>query len=308
MLMNTCSQQDYLQHSNGSHALNPSPWPALMAAGLFHVVAWLAVIMHDFFPSPEYINMVIKMRLFHIMYSIFYVNDNHHVLVYENINPIFLALLLSSLVFTFWIRDVLREGTFTDHHTDLVKKSLRLGMLLFIVSEIFFFLGFFWAYFHAALAPSIVFGSVWPPVGLHIIAAYQIPLANTFILLSSGACITVGHHQHLQDKREYTIMCLIATILLALLFTRLQIFEYFNAAFDISDSVYGASFYLSTGFHGVHVIIGTIFIVVTTIRIVNSHLTVRNHFGLEAAAWYWHFVDVIWLFLFLSVYIWGNYT
>lgn len=248
MLMNNCSQQDYLQHSNDSHALNPSPWPILMAVSLFQVVAWLAAIMHDFFPSAEYINMVIKTGLFHIMYSIFYVKENNQVLLYENIKPIYLALMLSIIVFSFWLRDVIREGTFTDHHTGLVKKSLRMGMLLFIVSEMFFFLGFFWAYFHAALAPSIVFGSVWPPVGVHIISASQIPLANTFILLSSGACITVGHHQHLQDKREYSAMCLLATIFLAILFTRLQIFEYFNAPFDISDSVYGASFYFPLDF------------------------------------------------------------
>ena len=240
-------QQDYLLHTHYSHALNPSPWPILMSISLFQLVAWLASRMHEFIPSIDYINTLIKMRLFDIIYSFHYIEQNKedglNVILFENVKTIYLAFMLSIVVFSFWLRDVIREGTFTDHHTGLVKKSLRMGMLLFIVSEMFFFLGFFWAYFHAALAPSIVLGSIWPPTGVHIISAYQIPLANTIILLSSGACITVGHHQLLQDKREYSGMCLMATIGLAIIFTRLQIFEYFNAAFDISDSVYGACFY-----------------------------------------------------------------
>jgi len=216
-------EQNYLLHSHRYHAVNPSPWPLFMSMSLFQLVAWLALIMHNFLPSGD---------------------DT----MWFPIKPIYLGLILGIIIFSAWIRDVIREGTFAEHHTRLAKQSIRLGMLLFIVSEMFFFLGFFWAYFHAALAPSIAIGSIWPPKGIPTISAYEIPLLNTIILLSSGAFITLAHHKHLEDKREYSGFCLLITIFLAILFTRLQIFEYFHAAFDISDSVYGSCFYLQRVF------------------------------------------------------------
>jgi cytochrome c oxidase subunit 3 len=205
-----------------------------------------------------------------------------------------------------WWRDVIREATFEGNHTLSVQTGLRIGMLLFIVSEIMFFFAFFWAFFHAALAPTPDIGSLWPPLGVETINAWGVPLLNTIILLTSGATVTWAHHAIVFGDRKNAIISLILTILLAIFFTLLQIFEYIESNFSISDSVYGSTFYLATGFHGFHVLIGTIFLGVCTLRLINYHFTKEHHFGFEAAAWYWHFVDVVWLFLFITIYWWGG--
>ena len=179
-------------------------------------------------------------------------------------------------------------------------------MILFIVSEVMFFFGFFWAFFHSSLSPVPEIGSLWPPMGIDTISAWGVPLLNTIILLSSGITITWAHHAIVCGHRKNAISGLLLTIILALLFTMLQGFEYIDANFTISDSIYGSTFYLATGFHGFHVIIGTIFIIISTIRLINHHFTKEHHFGFEAAAWYWHFVDVVWLFLFVVIYWWGG--
>jgi cytochrome c oxidase subunit 3 len=205
-----------------------------------------------------------------------------------------------------WWRDVIIEGTFEGHHTQAVQKGLRLGVILFIASEVMFFFSFFWAFFHSSLAPTPEIGSVWPPLGIETIDAWGIPLLNTIILLTSGATITWAHHAIIVGSRQNILYSLILTISLAIFFTFIQAFEYIESSFTISDSVYGTTFFLLTGFHGIHVIVGTIFIIVGTFRTIKHHFTKQNHFGFEAAAWYWHFVDVVWLFLFIVVYWWGG--
>jgi cytochrome c oxidase subunit 3 len=217
-----------------------------------------------------------------------------------------LSLILLIIIFTCWWRDVIREGTFTRHHTVEVQKSLRLGMLLFIVSEVLFFFAFFWAFFHSSLAPTHALGCVWPPAAIDVFSPFEIPLLNTCILLTSGATITLAHYTLLQGNRIVTEQALLATIVLAIIFTSLQGFEYFAAPFSIADGVYASTFYLATGFHGLHVIIGTLFIMVSFARYHAYHFTFSNHFGFEASAWYWHFVDVVWLILYISIYYWGN--
>jgi cytochrome c oxidase subunit 3 len=209
-------------------------------------------------------------------------------------------------MFAIWGRDVVREGTHLLHHSLTVQIGLKFGFGLFIISEAFFFLGFFWAFFHAALAPAVSIGAIWPPAFIEGLNAFEIPLWNTIILLNSGAMITLAHQLFITHDKPAAIFAFEATIFLALLFTLFQVIEYFSAPFNLSDSVYGSTFYLATGFHGFHVIVGTIFIIVAMLRYYFDHFSLKNQVGLEIAAWYWHFVDVIWLFLFLVVYFWGN--
>jgi len=205
-----------------------------------------------------------------------------------------------------WWRDIVREGTMEGQHTSMVQLGRRSGMLLFIVSEVRFFFAFFWAFFWAALAPTPEIGSVWPPRGIEVLNAWEVPFLNTLILLTSGASVTWAHHGRVSGNREEAVKALRRTVGLAVAFTGLQGFEYVNASFTISDSVYGSSFYMATGFHGFHVCIGTRFLRVCLVRVYKHQRTKEHHFGFEAAAWYWHFVDVVWLFLFVAVYCWGN--
>jgi len=219
---------------------------------------------------------------------------------------LFFSLLLLILTFFFWLRDVVRESTFQGFHTKKVTQGLQFGMILFILSEVLFFAAFFWAFFHSSLTPAVELGAIWPPKGIQILNPWNIPLLNTLLLLSSGATVTWAHFSIIANHRPHAILSLILTILLALLFTALQAFEYYEASFTIADGVYGSTFFMATGFHGFHVIIGTIFLSVTLIRLIQYHLTNLHHFGFEAAAWYWHMVDVIWLILFVSIYWWGS--
>jgi len=205
-----------------------------------------------------------------------------------------------------WFRDVVTEGTFLGDHTFLVQKGISMGVALFIVSEVFFFLSVFWAYFHSSLSPVVEMGSQWPPMGIATINAFELPLLNTVLLLSSGATVTYGHHALIQGNRQGALVGLILTVVLALIFTLCQAIEYANAGFTIADGVYGSTFYFSTGFHGLHVIIGTAYIAVGLARLISYHVTDHHHLGLEGAILYWHFVDVVWLFLFVAVYWWGS--
>jgi len=218
---------------------------------------------------------------------------------------LFGLIMLLSVLFVWW-RDVVRESTYEGMHTTLVQYGLRLGVVLFIVSEVMFFFAFFWAYFHSSLAPSIEIGSIWPPEGIITFNPWSIPLLNTYILLLSGVTITAAHHYLIQGNANLVREGFLYTIALALLFTLLQLYEYVEAPFNISDGIYGSTFFMATGFHGFHVIIGTTFIAVCFFRFLRSHFTKQHHFGFEAAAWYWHFVDVVWLFLFVSIYWWGS--
>lgn len=187
-----------------------------------------------------------------------------------------------------------------------VQKGLNIGILLFIVSEALFFLGIFWAFFHSALTPTVELGAQWPPVGIDPVNPFELPLLNTVILLSSGATVTYAHHSLISGKRKGAFYGSIATIFLAIVFTGFQAIEYNVSSFTISDGVFGTCFYFGTGFHGFHVIIGTIFLCAALWRIYAQHFTDSHHVGFEGGILYWHFVDVVWLFLYVSVYYWGS--
>jgi cytochrome c oxidase subunit 3 len=255
------------------HLVEPSPWP------LGASIACLALTLGG----------VMKFHGFYI--------GDHAV-------GVGIVLVLSSMYL--WWTDVVKESTYQGYHTKTVKYGLTLGVILFIVSEIMLFFSIFWSFFHSSLAPTVELGSSWPPVGIEPLNPFEVPLLNTVILLSSGATITVSHAKIISGDRRATILYLILTIALAWMFLGLQWLEYMNAPFTINDSVYGSTFYFGTGFHGLHVLIGTIFLTVSLARIMNYHLSSNHHLGFEAAIWYWHVVDLIWLFLFVTIYYWGN--
>ena len=217
-----------------------------------------------------------------------------------------LGILITILVIFQWWRDVTREGTFQGLHTYNVTIGLRWGIILFITSEVFFFLSFFWGFFHRRLSPRIEIGILWPPKGIETFNPIQIPLLNTLILLTSGLTVTWAHHRLIENNYTQALQRLLITVLLGFYFSILQGYEYIEASFTIADSVYGSSFFIATGFHGLHVIIGTTFLLVCLIRHYKNHFSNIHHFGFEAAAWYWHFVDVVWLFLYISIYWWGR--
>ena len=216
-----------------------------------------------------------------------------------------LALFLILLTIFQWWRDVIREGTYQGFHTVSVTNGLRWGMILFITSEVAFFFAFFWAFFHSSLAPTPELGCIWPPSGIQPINPFSIPLLNTTVLLSSGVTVTWAHHSIIAKDRNETSQALLLTIILGAYFTMLQAFEYIEASFTIADRAYGSTFFVATGFHGLHVIIGSTFLLICLIRNIMHQYSPNHHFGFEAAAWYWHFVDVVWIFLFLSIYWWG---
>nr|YP_010535394.1 cytochrome c oxidase subunit III [Amblyomma mixtum]UYB77955.1 cytochrome c oxidase subunit III [Amblyomma mixtum] len=226
-----------------------------------------------------------------------YFNNNNSMLI---LNAIFI-LFLSSFQ---WWRDVSREASFQGYHTKYVLQGLKLGMLLFILSEIFFFISFFWAFFHSSLSPNIEIGSQWPPQNVIPFNPFEIPLLNSTILISSGISVTWTHHSIMNGDYFSSLTSLKITIMLGALFTFFQFFEYYQAQFSITDSVFGSTFFLTTGFHGIHVIIGSLFLLVTYFRIKNNLISCNHFFGFEASAWYWHFVDVVWLFLFTFMYWW----
>nr|YP_009441752.1 cytochrome c oxidase subunit III [Vincenzellus ruficollis]AOY39297.1 cytochrome c oxidase subunit 3 [Vincenzellus ruficollis] len=221
-------------------------------------------------------------------------------------NLFFLGITSMILIMFQWWRDISREGTFQGSHTFLVTMGLRWGMILFITSEVFFFLSFFWSFFHNSLSPSIEIGMLWPPKGISTFNPMQIPFLNTLILLSSGLTVTWAHHSLMENNFKQTFQSLLITVILGIYFSILQGYEYIESSFSISDAVYGSSFYMATGFHGIHVIIGSTFLLTCLIRHINNHFSQIHHFGFEAAAWYWHFVDIVWLFLYISIYWWGS--
>jgi len=255
------------------HLVDPSPWPIFTSLAAFTTTFGGVMFMHGFVGG----DFALALGLMMIIYSMFV-----------------------------WWRDVIRESTFEGHHTLGVQAGLRMGMILFIVSEIMFFFAFFWAFFHSSLAPTIDIGAVWPPKGLEVLNPWEVPFLNTLILLTSGASVTWAHHAILAGHRTQAIYALIVTVLLAVVFTGLQVLEYLDAPFNISDSVYGSCFYMATGFHGFHVFVGTVFLTVCLVRLGKFHFTRKHHFGFEAAAWYWHFVDIVWMFLFVAIYWWGG--
>ena len=205
-----------------------------------------------------------------------------------------------------WWRDVRREATIQGKHTTKVEIGLRYGILLFILREVCFFFAFFWAFFHSSLSPRTDLGLNWPPYGIVAIKPYDVPLLNTVVLLSRGCTITWAHIALLNSLWLEATLSTSCTVLLGLLFTLLQVYEFKNRVFALADCVYGSTFYLLSGFHGLHVVVGTLFIASICARHWHNHFTKTHHFGFEARAWYWHFVDVVWLILFLRVYWWGS--
>lgn len=219
---------------------------------------------------------------------------------------VFGLFLLSYCAF-YWFSDIIDEGTCGGYHTMAVRMGLRMGFLLFIVSEIMLFFGFFWAFFHSALCPCIEIGNIFPPVGITIIPVMEFPLFNTFVLIISGISVTWAHRGVSLGSFKESIDGLLITILLGVFFLCLQMIEYYEAPFDFSDSVYGCTFYMLTGLHGCHVFAGAFFLLICLVRLLKRHY-LRNHYlGLVFAIWYWHFVDVVWIFLFLTVYCWGSW-
>lgn len=223
-----------------------------------------------------------------------------------NINLLIIGITITILTIIQWWRDVIREGTFQGLHTKIVSKGLRWGIILFIASEVLFFISFFWAFFNRRLAPTIELGIKWPPIGIQPFNPIQIPLLNTAILLASGVTITWAHHRIIESNHSQAIQGLFFTVIIGFYFTVLQAYEYWEAPFTIADAVYGSTFFVATGFHGLHVIIGSTFLLTCLIRHIINQFSSNHHFGFEAAAWYWHFVDVVWLFLYLSIYWWGR--
>ena len=217
-----------------------------------------------------------------------------------------LGLFIIFLTILQWWRDVIRESTFIGYHTSFVARSQRIGIILFIVSEVMFFFAFFWSFFHRSVAPSPEIGCIWPPSGVFPINPFSIPLLNTIVLLTSGVTVTWAHHSLLEIKLNKAIQALALTVLLGVYFTLLQWGEYIEAPFTIRDRVYGTTFFVITGFHGLHVLIGSMFLLVCLIRIASNHFSQSHHAGFEAAAWYWHFVDVVWIFLYICIYWWGS--
>ncbi len=217
------------------------------------------------------------------------------------------GVVLILLTFYGWCKDVRAEANDGESHTGEVKHGLRMGMVFFIASEVMFFFAFFWAWFNSSVpALSFAANEMWPPEGIVPLHTWRLPFLNTLILLFSGGTLTFAHHAMMHDHRRSLTAGLLLTIALGILFTFLQAYEYVHATFAITDGIYGSAFYLATGFHGFHVIVGTIFLIVCYVRSSKGDFTPEAHVGFEAAAWYWHFVDVVWLFLFCSVYWWGS--
>jgi cytochrome c oxidase subunit 3 len=255
------------------HLVSPSPWPIITSFTLLTLTTSGVLSMHNY----------------EIGYIIF-----------------FSALLTVIFSMSLWFRDVISEGTYIGNHTLAVQKGINLGVALFIISEVFFFLAIFWAFFHSAISPDVEIGAEWPPKGIQAINPFELPLLNTVILLSSGVTVTYSHHSLIKGDRKGTLYGLVYTIILAIIFTALQGIEYTVSSFTISDGVFGSCFYFGTGFHGLHVIIGTIFLAVGLWRALAYHLTDNHHLGFEAGILYWHFVDVVWLFLYIFIYYWGS--
>jgi len=254
------------------HIVDASPWPLFMGFGVLFMFIGIALYIHFY-----------ERGFFLLTFG--------------------LSLVL--LCFILWTKDVVREATYEGQHTNAVKEGLKLGMIFFIVSEAMLFMAFFWAFFHSSLNPVPEIGCVWPPKGIEAVHPFHVPLLNTVVLVTSGAFVTWAHYSILVGYRRQAIVGLIYTIILAIFFTFLQGYEYVNSSFSISDSVYGSVFFMTTGLHGFHVIIGTLFLSVCLVRLIYHQFSKKSHVGLESAIWYWHFVDVVWIFVYIFLYWWS---
>jgi len=285
------------------HLVNPSPWPVVGSFAAFTMLGGAVLWMNDSYAGFGGLAG----------------------------QPWVLLIGAALLILTFfgWWRDVIRESVVEHDHTPVVKLGLRYGMVLFIASEVMFFVAWFWAYFNTAIFHNDYGVSSWPPAGIVTLDPWHLPLLNTLLLLCSGTTVTWAHHALQSGDRKGAIQGLILTVLLGMSFTACQAWEYAHAPFTFGfnglakvpfddpahinlvagvgnfDAIYGSTFFMATGFHGFHVIVGTIFLAVCLFRAIAGQFTPTRHFGFEAAAWYWHFVDVVWLFLFSCIYVWG---
>ncbi|KAA0699746.1 cytochrome c oxidase subunit 3 [Neorhizobium sp. P12A] len=280
------------QKNHDYHIIDPSPWPVL--ASLFAFVLTFGGVCY-----MRYLN-----------------GGSIKLLGLEMANPWLFFIGLAGIFYVMfgWWADTIKEAH-EGAHTRVVSLHLRYGMIMFIASEVMFFVAWFWAYFDASLFPNEAIqasrtaftGGTWPPKGIEVLDPWHLPIYNTIILLLSGTTVTWAHHALLHNDRRGLIQGLVLTVLLGALFSSVQAFEYIHAPFAFKNSIYGATFFMATGFHGFHVLIGTIFLLVCLVRAIKGDFTPKQHFGFEAAAWYWHFVDVVWLFLFFCIYIWGGW-
>ena len=272
------------------HLVDPSPWPALASVGALLLALGAGVGMHPDLFGAGFANIVKKVEWWVIA-------------------P---GLLMIFAVLFWWWSDVIVESR--KFHTAVVQLGLRYGMILFIASEVLFFAAFFWAFFDSALYPGSpempvraeATGGIFPPKGTSVIAPFDLPFMNTLILLLSGTTVTWAHHAILEGNKRDAVRGLLLTVLLGLCFTGIQAYEYTEAPFSFRQNTYSSTCFMATGFHGVHVLVGTTFQLVCLFRAMGGQFKPKQHFGFEAAAWYWHFVDVVWLFLFFCIYWWGS--
>lgn len=255
------------QKNHPFHLVAPSPWPFVGSIGGLVSAIGLVLLMHD-----------------------------------EGSYVLFAGLAIVFATMGGWWWDVIQESKKKKDYTLPVQTGLKLGMGLFITSEVMFFVAFFWAFFYTSLFPA---GGVWPPKGIHPLNPFDYPYFNTLILLLSGTTITWAHHALLTNHTKDLLKGLGLTIFLGICFTCIQAYEYSHASFGFKEGIYSSTFYMTTGFHGIHVLVGTLFLCVCWLRAYGGEFTPTRHIGFEAAAWYWHFVDVVWLFLFVSLYWWG---
>ncbi len=269
------------------HLVKPSPWPFLTAWLLMSNVLNLVSYLHDWNQTncPTY--------FCYIFSFIFWIR--------------LVPFILLVITLYYWFGDIIAESMYEGQHTKKVQKGIKIGFFLFLVSEAMFFFGLFWAFFHYSLVPSVHVGGIWPPYGIETPSPYGIALLNTTILISSGVSITWAHRAIVAGIRKDSLHALLVTIIYAFYFLFMQYLEYvYFLNFNINDSVYGSIFYTLTGFHGFHVILGTLSLIIAFVRQYNYHFLVENHLGFEITAWYWHFVDIIWILVYLIVYLWGS--
>lgn len=254
------------------HIVTRSPWPIVTALSLFSAVTNGVLYLHFYTKSLPFL---------------------------------LISLLLLLITLSFWFLDIFDESIL-GYHSVAVQQSIKSGFILFVISEIMFFFGFFWAFFYSSLSPTIQIGSVWPPVGLVVISPFHLPFLNTLILLVSGITLTYSHLCLINKKNIKSFLSLFITLILAIFFLTLQCKEYFYSDICLYDGIYGSVFYLLTGFHGFHVIVGFVFLFICFLRLFIGDYNIKeNHIGFICAIWYWHFVDVVWLFLFFTLYLWS---
>ena len=263
------------------HLVNSSVWPLAVSLSLYNLFISLIGYFNYFDMGYLHINVIYNFTLY---------------------SPI-LYLIILLFFKTKWFIDIVREANYEGYHTSAVQTGIYYGMCLFILSEIMFFFSFFWAFFHISWSPNIYLGLLWPPQSLNLLDPFGLPLWNTIILVSSGITITYAHRGIIAGSRYVSLDGLYWTVLYGFLFTCIQAYEYSYSNYSINDGVFGSLFFLLTGFHGIHVIIGAIFLTICLYRLIEYHFTIQHHVGLELSILYWHMVDAIWLFLFLSVYL-----